>query len=123
MRERAQKREEDEIERGREKLRSAKTYTKGETRKNVGLMLDALGAEIRRNMLLRLRGEGAMSLSKLIEPFGFTLPTAQGHLKILEQAGLVKTHKRGRIRFCVYNPDAVKELSEWFSKAVRRSRD
>lgn len=52
-----------------------------------------------------------MSLSKLIEPFGITLPAGLKHLHLLERAGIVTTHKRGRIRFCVYDPSALKVLS------------
>ena len=96
-------------EREVERLRS--TYTTGNTRKNATLMLDALGSEVNRRMLARLRERGAMSVTKLSEPFGITLPAAVTRINTLERAGLITTHKQGRIRFCVYNPSRIKELS------------
>ena len=92
-----------------ERLRS--TYTAGDSRKNTALMLDALGSEVNRKMLARLRERGAMSVTKLSEPFRITLPAAVTRVNALERAGLLTTHKRGRIRFCVYNPSRIKELS------------
>ena len=92
-----------------ERLRS--TYTAGDSRKNTALMLDALGSEVNRKMLARLRERGAMSVTKLSEPFGITLPAAVTRINTLERAGLITTHKQGRIRFCVYNPSRIKELS------------
>ncbi|MDO8481881.1 MAG: helix-turn-helix domain-containing protein [bacterium] len=90
-----------------------RTYTRGDTQKNANLMLNALGLPLRRNMVARLRVGGAMSLSKLVEPFNITLPSALAHLRILERAGIVATHKKGRIRICVYNRHALKELAAW----------
>ena len=90
---------------------SKKTYARGDSRKNTRIMLDALGLSIRRKMLARLAREGAMSLSKLAEPFNITLPAALMHIRTLELAGIITTHKKGRIRFCVYNPESLKELA------------
>ena len=87
------------------------TYSAGDTRKNTALMLDVLGSEVNRQMLARLRRRGAMSVTKLAEPFRITLPAAVTRVNALERAGLLTTHKRGRIRFSVYNPAALKELS------------
>ena len=78
-------------------------------------MLDALGLPLRRNMVRRLRLGGAMSLSKLATPYKLTLPAALKHLRILENSGIVKSHKHGRIRVCVYNPSALKELGGWLA--------
>lgn len=79
-------------------------------------MLDALGLPLRRGMMARLRVEGAMSLSKLVEPFHITLPSALTHLRELERAGLVVTHKQGRVRICAYNRHALEELAAWLGR-------
>lgn len=79
-------------------------------------MLDVLGLPLRRNMVERLRNGGAMSLSKLVEPFNITLPSALKHLRALERAWLVTTHKQGRVRMCVYNRLAIKELADWLTR-------
>ena len=93
-----------------------RTYTHGNPQKNAGLMLDVLGLPLRRRMVARLKQGGAMSLSKLVEPFGITLPTAFVHLQALERAGIIVTHKRGRVRICVYNREALKELAAWLTQ-------
>lgn len=115
VRERKKKREEKERQRAREDAERARTYTAGDYRKNTELMLEALGSKLRRRMIGRLARGGAMSLSKLSDPLGLTLPAAVVQLRILERAGIVKTHKQGRIRFCVYNPPALKELGDHLS--------
>ncbi|MCR4281330.1 MAG: helix-turn-helix domain-containing protein [Candidatus Kaiserbacteria bacterium] len=79
-------------------------------------MLSVLGFPIRRHMIMRLRDRGAMSLSKLAEPFHITLPTAFTHLRAIERSGLVTTHKQGRVRMCVHNKGALKELAAWLAK-------
>ena len=90
-------------------------YTPGDHEKNASLMLDALGHIERRKMVFRLQKDGAMSLSKLARPFRMKLPTAQAHVIILERAGIITTHKQGRVRMCVYAPASLKELSKWLA--------
>ncbi|MDP2648651.1 MAG: helix-turn-helix domain-containing protein [bacterium] len=102
-------------ERAEEICELERSHTPGNAKKNARLMLDALGDERNRKMLARLRRGGAMSVSKLAKPFGITLSAALQRVQDLERAGLITTHKRGRIRFCAYNPLAVKELSSWLA--------
>ncbi len=97
-------------------FKKQRTYTRGDLEKNANIMLDALGLLIRRNIVARLRGGGAMSLSKLVEPFNITLPSALKHLRALERVGLVTTRKQGRVRMCVYNRLAIKELADWLTR-------
>ena len=115
MKEKKEQREERAWQQHFEEESRKRTYTAGDARKNARLMLDALGSPLHRRMLARLRAGGAMSVSHLAEPFHITLPDAMRHVHILERSGLITTEKRGRIRFCVYNPNAPKELSEWLA--------
>ena len=101
------------LQRAKALLEHQRSYTKGDADKNANLMLEALGLKLRRRMLSRLGMGGAMSLSKLAEPFRITLPTALQHLRMLERCGLVTTHKQGRIRICVYSTVTVEELADW----------
>lgn len=103
------------LERLREVEDARTRHTPGDARKNAMLMLEALGSVRNRMMLARLRERGAMSVSNLAKPFRITLPAALNHVNMLERVGLILTHKRGRVRFCVYNPAAPKELSAWLS--------
>jgi len=113
--EKRRKREEYTQQRHREQDIREHAYTKGNVRKNVRLMLDALGSSLHRRMLARLRTGAAMSVSHLARPFNIMLPDAMRHVHILERAGLITTEKRGRIRFCIYNYQAVRELSAWIA--------
>lgn len=115
VRERRKKKEEADTARYFADLKREKMYTKGAKEKNAALMLDALGSAERRTMLKTLRSGGAMSLTKLSYPERLKLTTALSHMRILENAGLITTHKRGRVRMCVLNPAAFKELSQWLS--------
>lgn len=56
-----------------------------------------------------------MSLSKLAKPFGISLPAALRHVRELEGATFIRTHKKGRVRICVYDPKAFKDLLVWLS--------
>lgn len=111
MRERRQRAEERATQKAKEDIERMRTYSPGDKQKNTRLMLDALGVSLRRRMIARLAREGTMSLSKLAEPYGITLPSALAQLRILERAGIVTTRKQGRVRLCVYNGRALKELA------------
>ena len=113
--EKRNQREESVRQRHAEQESRKRVYTKGDMRKNARLMLDALGSSIHRRMLARLRTGAAMSVSHLARPFNIMLPDAMRHVHILERAGLITTEKRGRIRFCIYNYQAVGELSAWLA--------
>ena len=116
IRERKVKAEKSAADKAETLREQQRTYTRGDSQKNANLMLDALGLPLRRNMVARLQGGGAMSLSKLVEPFHITLPSALKHLRALERAGIVTTHKQGRVRMCVYNRLAIKELTDWLTR-------
>ena len=59
----------------------------------------ALSDPTRRGMLERLR-DGSLTVSELARPLPMSLPAVQKHLRVLEDAGLVVTQKRGRVRHC-----------------------
>ena len=113
QRERRKKREEQALQSHFAAEERKRIYTKGDARKNVRLMIEALGSSLHRRMLMRLQSCGAMSVSHLGRAFRIMLPDALRHVHILERAGLITTEKRGRIRFCIYNPAAGRELATW----------
>jgi DNA-binding transcriptional ArsR family regulator len=57
----------------------------------------ALGDSTRRAVLRRL-GRGEAAVSELRRPFAMALPSFLQHLDVLEQSGLVRSRKRGRVR-------------------------
>lgn len=57
----------------------------------------ALADPTRRAILRRLAG-GEASVAELAEPFSMTQPAISRHLKVLEDAGLIETHRAGQSR-------------------------
>ena len=67
-------------------------------------MFYALSDRTRRKMLMALTS-GELSVSDLGEPFGMSKQSISKHLKVLEEAGLVKKQKDGRIQRCQFDMD------------------
>lgn len=78
------------------------------------LMFQALADPSRRGMLERLC-RGPASVSDLAEPFEMSLPAVLQHLQVLEQSGLVKTEKVGRVRTCKVETKALRSVEQWIS--------
>ena len=62
-------------------------------------VLRALADPTRRTIVERLT-DGPLSVSALAAPLGVTLTAVAQHLQLLEEAGLVRTEKTGRVRSC-----------------------
>ncbi len=75
-------------------------------------LLHALGEPTRRRMVEALC-ERPYSVSALAQPFGITLTAVAQHLRILEEAGLVRTEKIGRVRSCQIEHQALALLRQW----------
>ena len=63
------------------------------------VIFSALSDSTRRAMLQRL-AEGEMSVMELAEPFDISKPAVTKHLKVLENAGLLRRQIIGRIHRC-----------------------
>lgn len=75
-------------------------------------LFHALGDPTRRAMLEALSFAPA-SVSRLASALGITLTAVGQHLQILEEAGLVKTEKVGRVRSCRIEPTGFDRLEQW----------
>ena len=78
----------------------------------------ALADPVRRGMLSRL-SRGPASVSQLAEPFRISLPGVLQHLKALEDSGLVRSEKKGRVRTVRLEPKTLSAAESWI--AERRS--
>ena len=74
----------------------------------------ALANPVRRDILARL-ARGVASVKELARPFRMSLPGMLKHIGILEAAGLVQTHKKGRTKYCRLNPAPMLEAAEWLT--------
>ena len=81
-------------------------------RAKVDRVFHALGDPNRRAMLERL-STGPVSVSRLADPLGLTLAAVVQHLQILEESGLVRTEKIGRVRTCRIEPEGFAVASKW----------
>ena len=62
---------------------------------------------------------GPASVSELAKPLPMTLSAVVQHLKVLEEAGLVKTRKAGRVRTCTLEMGAIAQLEAWIGERRR----
>jgi len=77
----------------------------------------ALADETRRSLLDELFREDGQTLSALEERFAMTRFGVMKHLKLLEEAGLVVTRRRGREKLHFLNPVPIRLVHDrWVSK-------
>ena len=85
---------------------------------NVHRVFHALGDPTRRVILEALTA-GPISVSQLATPLKMTLAAVVQHLQVLEESGLVRTEKSGRVRTCSLDPAGFALAQQWI--ADRRS--
>ena len=85
---------------------------------DIARVLDALGDPTRRAILERI-SERPHSVSGLAEPLGITLTAVGQHLQVLEENGLARTEKVGRVRTCSFDFTGLAVLEKWIQE--RRS--
>jgi DNA-binding transcriptional ArsR family regulator len=78
----------------------------------IDLVFHALADPTRRAMVEKLSG-GAISTSQLAKPLAITLAAVVQHLQVLEESGLVRTAKVGRVRTCRMEPAGLSVVEEW----------
>ena len=72
----------------------------------------ALCDPTRRAILARLAG-GEATVSELLKPFNLSQPTISKHLKVLENAGLIKGGRDAQRRPRTLTPHAMQQAAEW----------
>lgn len=75
----------------------------------------ALADPGRRVMLERLT-RGPASVSELGEPLAMSLAAVVQHVQVLEECGLVRSQKLGRVRTCSLNPATLRSAEHWISE-------
>lgn len=63
---------------------------------------------------------GPSSMTALARPFDMALPSFSQHLKVLEDCGMVRSSKSGRVRTYELQPKALEAAEDWL--AVHRRR-
>jgi len=85
---------------------------------DVARVFQALGDPTRR-ALVEAVTQAPLSVSRLAERLDVTLTAVGQHLQVLEDAGLVRTEKTGRIRSCQLDRPGLDALQNWLH--ARRS--
>ncbi|MGP9790470.1 ArsR/SmtB family transcription factor [Roseinatronobacter sp. NSM] len=79
---------------------------------SLDLVFMALADPTRRAILAMLL-EDDMAVTDVADPFDMSLAAISKHLGILALAGLISQEKRGRVKWCKLEPDALREASIW----------
>lgn len=88
--------------------------TAAATTRKADRIFDALGDPTRRAIFRRV-SRRVSTVSELALATQVTLTAIGQHLAVLEQCGLVRTHKAGRVRRCTVNPGGLAVLDDWIS--------
>ncbi|MEN9061547.1 MULTISPECIES: ArsR/SmtB family transcription factor [Ponticoccus] len=76
------------------------------------IVFAALADPTRRRILTMLL-EDDMAVTDVAEPFDVSLAAISKHLGVLTNAGLISQEKRGRVKWCKLEPDALRDASVW----------
>ncbi len=75
----------------------------------------ALSDATRRGVLEQL-GSADASITQLADRFDMTLTGMKKHVRVLEEAGLVRTEKVGRVRNCTLGPQQLADVNAWLGR-------
>ena len=76
------------------------------------IIFAALADPTRRRILAMLL-EDDMAVTDVAEPFEMSLAAVSKHLTLLGRSGLISQEKRGRVKWCKLEPDALRDASVW----------
>jgi ArsR family transcriptional regulator, arsenate/arsenite/antimonite-responsive transcriptional repressor len=87
-----------------------------EQAERMGTVAKALGDPIRMQLVDVLRKHaGKVCVCELVPLFDLSQPTVSHHLKVLRDAGIVGSERRGLWAYYYVIPNALEELSAWLS--------
>jgi len=82
---------------------------------SVDRVFRALSDPTRRDVIERLSA-GQASVSELAARYKMALPSFVEHLRVLENSGLVKSRKQGRVRTYSLAPQQLKMVEDWLGR-------
>lgn len=85
-------------------------------KKSIDRIFKALADGHRREIFhLLMVTASALSLSQISSEFDMTRQGVTKHVKIMEEAGLLRIKTSGRERFCEVNPTPLNEIKDWLA--------
>ena len=83
----------------------------------MGSVAKALGDPVRIQLVDVLRKHaGKVCVCELVPLFDLSQPTVSHHLKVLRDAGLVGSERRGLWAYYYVHPESLEELSSWLNR-------
>ena len=73
-------------------------------------------ADPTRRAVLRQLGRGPASIGALAQPFEMALPSFMKHIHFLEDKGLIRTQKHGRVRTCTLEKARLAVVDDWLGE-------
>jgi DNA-binding transcriptional ArsR family regulator len=75
----------------------------------------ALADPSRRSIVVRL-SRGPASVSELAAPLAMSLPAVGQHIAVLQESGLVRSEKIGRVRICRLEAAPLHSVEQWIGQ-------
>ena len=92
--------------------RAGMAHTRSKMTNPLDSVFAALADPTRRAILVMLL-EDDMAVTDVAHPFEMSLAAISKHLNILGRAGLISQERRGRVKWCKLEPDAMRDASIW----------
>ena len=72
-------------------------------------------ADPTRRAILKMLSKRQARVTEIAKSFPYSLNAISKHIKVLEQAGLIRREIKGRDHFCQMDPAPLQEASDWFA--------
>lgn len=69
--------------------------------------------------IIELLGDGPRSVSDLVDEFSVSQPAISRHLRVLREADLVESRRRGRKKIYALRGEALREIERWVEATSR----
>jgi DNA-binding transcriptional ArsR family regulator len=76
-------------------------------------------ADPTRRAIVNQLSRGQASVSELARPLRISLAAVVQHIQLLEESGVIRTEKIGRVRTCRIEPQALTMVEQWLSARRR----
>jgi DNA-binding transcriptional ArsR family regulator len=70
-------------------------------------------ADPNRRVIVERLSRGSATVSELARPLPMSLSAVVQHLQVLQESGLVRSEKVGRVRTCRIEPAALRSVEQW----------
>lgn len=81
----------------------------------VSTTFEVIAEPNRRRILEQLRDEPELAVNDLVEALGIAQPRVSKHLRVLREAGLVRSRRSAQQRLYRLDPGPLLELDDWLT--------